>query len=65
MRQVKLFKGVEMDMATLESQVNQWIEKSGVEVTQITGNIAPQAHTSPGQDRMSGSDVIIIVEYIK
>ncbi|MDB4439740.1 hypothetical protein N9153_02320 [Planctomicrobium sp.] len=65
MRQVKLFKGVEMDLTALEEQVNQWVKKSGVEVQQVTGNIAPQANSNPGQERMSGSDVLIIVEYTK
>jgi hypothetical protein len=63
MRQLKLFKGVEMDLATLEGDVNGWIQKNKVTVHKITGNIAPQAATSKGQDRMSGSDVLIVVEY--
>lgn len=63
MRQVKLFKGVEMELSVLETEVNQWIETNGVAVHQITGTIAPQTHASKGQDRMSGSDLLIVVEY--
>ena len=63
MRQVKLFKGVEMELSALEAEVNAWIREQGATVHQISGNIAPQAHAHPGQDRMSGSDVLIVVEY--
>ncbi len=63
MRQVKLFKGVERDLSTLEEDVNGWIQDNKVTVHKITGNIAPQESASKGQDRMSGSDVLIVVEY--
>ena len=65
MRQVKLFKGVEAEIKTLESEINSWIEKNQIQVIAISGTIAPQAHSTPGQDRMSGSDLLMIVEYEK
>lgn len=63
MRQVKLFKGVEMELSALEAEINAWIREHGATVHQISGNISPQSHAHPGQDRLSGSDVLIIVEY--
>lgn len=65
MHQIKLFKGVEKELAQLEEEVNQWIRKhrEKIKVKEVKGNIAPQAHATPGQEKMSGSDVLIIVEY--
>ncbi len=65
MRQVKLFKGVEMELSNLDTEVNEWISKNKIQVHSITGNIAPQSSSSKGQERMSGSDVLIVVEYEK
>lgn len=63
MRQVKLFKGIEADVSGLEAEINQWIRSSGARVIRITGNIAPQSLSSETSERMSGSDVLVIVEY--
>ncbi|MBN1908441.1 MAG: hypothetical protein JW818_01765 [Pirellulales bacterium] len=69
MQQVKLFKGVENDLSSLEKDVNQWIRSSGVKVVSITGNIAPQsASTDPsigslGGSHFASSDVILIILY--
>lgn len=63
MRQIKLFKGVEMDLAAIETAVNSWIQDQNIQVHKITGNIAPQTQAESGINRMSGSDILIIVEY--
>ena len=42
MQQVKIFKGLEGEIAALEKQVNTWLVESGARVLQITGNIAAQ-----------------------
>ncbi len=69
MQQVKIFKGLEGDIATLENEVNSWIRQSGTQVVAITGNIAPQSHTpqatagSLGQSGFPSSDVVLIVLY--
>jgi hypothetical protein len=70
MRLVKVFKGVENDIATLEGEVNAWIRQTGVWVVSVTGNIAPQS-IQPGakgnvglsQSVFAPSDVILIVLY--
>jgi hypothetical protein len=69
--QIKLFRGVENDLAGLEKQVNSWLSESGARVKSIVGNIAPQ---SPPPDEKLGtvggspwapSDVLVIVHYEK
>lgn len=71
MHQVKLFKGLENEVAGLEKQINAWLAGEAVKVISITGNISPQ---SPPPDNASGSitqspwapsDVLIIVHYDK
>ena len=69
MRQVKIFKGIEVDVAKLEAQINAWIRESGAQVVSITGNIAAQttgSHSSSsglGGSPFPPSDVIVIVLY--
>ena len=69
MQQVKLFKGIENDLATLEKEVNQWIRSSGVRIVSITGNIAPQSESSDskigslGGSHFASSDIVLIVLY--
>lgn len=64
MRQIKLFKGVEAELASLESEVNSWIRQSQVNVVGIRGNIAPQSTGGPNSgQRFTPSDIVIIVEY--
>lgn len=65
MRQVKLFKGIEAEIKALESEVNSWIEQNSIHVVGITGTISPQSQSTPGLERMSGSDILMIVEYEK
>jgi len=68
-QQVKLFKGMENNMASLEQEVNTWIRKSGARVISLSGNIAPQSHAdnsksgSLGSSSFAASDVILIVLY--
>lgn len=69
MQQVKLFKGVENGLGTLEAEVNEWIRDSSVRVIHISGNIAPQTipprSTGGGltQSSFSPSDVILVILY--
>ncbi|REJ73026.1 MAG: hypothetical protein DWQ34_23230 [Planctomycetota bacterium] len=64
MRQVKLFKGVEAEIGSLESEVNSWIRESQVDVVGVRGNIAPQSTGGPSTgQRFTPSDILIIVEY--
>ena len=69
MRQVKLFKGIESDVAALEGEVNAWIRQSGARVVNVTGNIAPQSEKAGapgrglGKSTFAPSDVILIVLY--
>lgn len=69
MHQIKIFKGVETDLQSLEREVNAWLAEKGVEVLQVTGNIAPQ--TTPKDPHTQGltkgsfapSDVLLVVLY--
>jgi hypothetical protein len=68
MRLVKIFKGVESDISTLEKEVNTWVRESGATLLGITGNIAPQTITPStkgglGQNAFPPSDVILIAIY--
>ena len=71
MQQIKIFKGLENEVATLEKQVNAWLAESGVRVSQITGNISPQGvATNPKAGSISASpypasDIMLIVLYEK
>jgi hypothetical protein len=69
MQQVKLFKGVENDLAGLEKEINHWIRQSGAKILSVTGNVAPQgqaregASGSLGGSHFATSDVFVIVFY--
>lgn len=63
MRRIKLFKGVENELAALESDINRWLESEQVELVGVTGNIAPQTHFAASPESFSASDVLIIVTY--
>ena len=71
MQQVRIFKGLESDMAVLEKQVNAWLAESGVRVLQITGNIAPQGGPTDSKagsisaSPYAASDIMLIVLYEK
>ena len=74
MQQIKIFKGIETDLTTLERDVNTWIKSSNAQVSHIFGNMSPQTPQSTGTasilgaERMAGktfvaSDVLIVVLY--
>jgi hypothetical protein len=64
---MKLFKGVETDLTSLETEVNTWLAESGAKVVNVIGNIAPQ--TTKSEDNAGGgrmfppSDVMLAVLY--
>ena len=68
MRQVKLFKHVEAEIADMQSQVNTWLKEAqqdGATIINISGNIAPQTvgNSTGGANRFSPSDLFVIIEY--
>ncbi|MEO8269022.1 MAG: hypothetical protein ABI557_04835 [Aureliella sp.] len=63
MRKIKIFKSVDSELATLESDINQWIEAEGVELVSVTGNISTQTHLATAHDSFSVSDVLVILTY--
>ncbi len=66
MRQVKLFKGIESDVTSMEQEINAWIRESGARVVSISGNIAPQSikqGASLSQGGFPPSDVLVMVLY--
>jgi hypothetical protein len=69
MQQVKLFKGIENDLTTLEAEVNAWIRQNAAKVVSITGNLAPQTVTTEtkatgaGRSYYPASDVLLIIVY--
>ena len=42
MQRVKLFKSVENEVASLEQEINEWIESSGATIIHCFGNISEQ-----------------------
>ena len=70
MHQIKIFKGIETEVAALEAEVNNWLAESGVEVVQIVGNIAPQSNSptkSTGLTKsvFAPSDIMLVVVFKK
>ncbi len=69
MQQIKIFKGVENDLAALEQEINTWLVESDAAVLQVFGNIAPQSRSSLPQatglskSEFPPSDVMIVVLY--
>ena len=62
MQQVKIFKGVDTEIAEIEKQINRFIRKSGVNVLSITGNLASQSDGGGGPlNSFAASDVLVIV----
>jgi hypothetical protein len=69
MQQIKIFKGIENDLGTLEAEVNTWLVESKADVINIFGNIAPQS-ASPdssaaglSHSEFPPSDVLLVVHY--
>jgi hypothetical protein len=71
MHQIKIFKGVETELNTLEEEVNAWLAEKNARIVQVFGNIAPQS--MPPTAKGSGlsttdfapSDVMLVVVYDK
>ncbi|HUY88866.1 MAG TPA: hypothetical protein VMV10_09045 [Pirellulales bacterium] len=69
MQKIKIFKGVENDLASLEAEINAWLAASKATVKQIVGNIAPQspANVQGGhgltKSEFPPSDVLLVVLY--
>lgn len=63
MTRIKLFKSVESELEALETEVNDWIESSGVKVIDIKANIAPQSDGVGGMGSFSHSDILVAVIY--
>ncbi|MFI4859059.1 MAG: hypothetical protein ACIAXF_00115 [Phycisphaerales bacterium JB063] len=78
MQQIKIFIGREDTPSQLSDEVNAWIAESGVNVLNISGNIAPQS-VLPTKDPATGgslgasattrrfapSDLMVMVTYEK
>ena len=68
MHQIKIFKGVENNLNSLEKDINQWLFTSKVRVVNMFGNIAPQSAPplegvqSLGKS-FAPSDVMLVVLY--
>ncbi len=73
MQQVKIFKGIEHDLSSLEEEINRWLteHKEKVRILQMTGNIAPQTGGEKssggalGTGAFASSDVLVILLYEK
>ncbi len=68
MHQIKLFKGIESEIPTLERDVNAWLRDSGAKVVQIFGNMSPQTAIADAHETKLGraytpSDVFLAVLY--
>ncbi len=68
MHQIKMFKGLENEVAEMEQRINDWLRESGARVLSVTGNIASQspkaeAAASLGQGGFPPSDVLVILTY--
>lgn len=63
-QQVKLFKGVDTEMADLEKQINRFIRKNNIRVLSITGNLSPSPSAGTGpMNSFAGGDVLLILLY--
>ena len=72
MQRIKLFKGLETEIETLEQKINAWAETEGVKILQATGNIATQSYNPAAKaggslqsNVAAASDVLITVLYEK
>ena len=70
MQRIKIFKGVENELVSLESEINDWLAASKATVKQIFGNIAPQSAAAGVQgghgltkSEFPPSDVLVVVLY--
>jgi len=71
MQQIKIFKGIESELTTLEREVNQWLVESQARVLHIFGNLTPQSipPTAKGSglstSEFAPSDALIVIFYEK
>ena len=63
MQQVKLFKGVESELETLEADVNEWIKTNNAKVLSVVGNISPQTPHTSSLGSFPVSDILIVVTH--
>lgn len=68
MQQIRIFKGIESEVAELQAEVNRWLADTGVKVQQIVAGIAPQTTSAAGSTGLTKSpfapsDVMIVVLY--
>jgi hypothetical protein len=64
MQQVKIFKGVDNEIAELEQQINRWMRKSGARILSITGNLSSQSGGGGGPlSSFAAGDILVIVLY--
>ena len=64
MRKIKIFKSIESELISLETEINDWIVQSKATLVSVTGNIAPQTGDGGAPlGSFSASDVLVIVVY--
>lgn len=66
MQQIKIFKSIESEVASLEQRVNDFLRDHVGRVVQITGNIAAQSATDQNDSlgrSYTPSDVMIVILY--
>lgn len=63
MQKVRIFKSIESELTSLESEINRWIETSGIKILSMTGNIAPQTAKGSHVGAFSASDVVVLILY--
>ena len=68
MYQVKIFKGIESNLAGLEKEINAWLAETNARVTQIFGNLAPLSGERNEGNSLAAypyvaSDVMMVVLY--
>jgi hypothetical protein len=68
MHQVKIFRGLESDIASLEKQVNAWLAEAHVKVVNMFGNMSPQSPSPTSSAAISGSafspsDIFLVILY--
>ncbi|MGI9474780.1 MAG: hypothetical protein ACR2NZ_24835 [Rubripirellula sp.] len=63
MQQVKIFKGVDNEIAELERQINRWMRKSGARILSITGNLSSQSGDAGPLSSFAAGDIMVIVLY--
>ncbi len=68
MYQVKIFKGIESNLAGLEKEMNTWLAETNARVVQIFGNLAPLSGERNEGNSLAAypyvaSDVMMVVLY--